>query len=94
MAVLSSVSFLRRPDWSQSCSWKRCVLPGPASQERPRLLEALEVTHRPDTAAGSDHTHTHTHSENTEVPSHFRSPPCLKAPLPGVCLSPQCVQSR
>lgn len=61
MAVLSSVLFSSRPDRSQSCSLKRCVLPGPGCQERPRLPEVLEVTDRPVTADGSALTHT----ENT-----------------------------
>lgn len=44
------------PEPSHSCSLKRCVLPGPACQERPRLLLVLEVTVRPLTADGSGHT--------------------------------------
>lgn len=40
------------PEPSHSCSLKRCVLPGPACQERPRLLLVLEVTVRPLAADG------------------------------------------
>lgn len=62
------------PEWSglwgrsHSCSLKRCVLPGPACQDRPRLLQVLEVTARPLTADGPDtHTHTHITLQNCEI---------------------------
>lgn len=42
------------PDWSLSCSLKRCVLPGPACQPRTRLLQVLEVTARWTTADGPE----------------------------------------